>query len=30
MVHVLVNGRAAIADGALTAERAGRVIRRRE
>ena len=30
MVHVFVNGRAAIADGALTTERAGRVLRRHE
>jgi len=29
MVHVVVNGRVAIADGALANERAGRVIRRR-
>ena len=28
MVHVFVNGRAAITDGALSAERWGRVLRR--
>jgi N-acyl-D-amino-acid deacylase len=30
MVHVFVNGRAAVANGALTSERAGRVLRRQE
>jgi len=28
MVHVLVNGRAVVADGAFTGARAGRVLRR--